>query len=296
MRNRLRRPARSAMRLEPAQLSPPLQPFVEPRPMLLVRPLVGNLELVDTRTLVDELTRRGAMPRCGCGKWRTYLGAYDQDGYTLRCAPAVCERSRSAPADERQPRRKPDPTARNRQRRADWQSHSRCRRQGRRSGLGCRAQTRRRPNPRLPARGDRPCRDPRARARKPTHSRLPARTPPRNPPRRRPFEPTPRDAARCSAHSRLDAVRLYTCPQCGKITNRRYCPDHQARSERPQIADPRQVRSEAVSGNRSRQGRPKVRSLRSNRETACRRPYKADPRLRCRRSCRLRSQERPNAL
>lgn len=35
--------------------------------------------------LVDELKRRGAFPRCPCGKWNTYLGIYDRDGYTLRC-------------------------------------------------------------------------------------------------------------------------------------------------------------------------------------------------------------------
>lgn len=35
--------------------------------------------------LVAELTKRGSLPRCRCGKWLTYLGAYDSDGYTLRC-------------------------------------------------------------------------------------------------------------------------------------------------------------------------------------------------------------------
>jgi hypothetical protein len=25
------------------------------------------------------------MPRCKCGKWATYLGNYDEDGYTIRC-------------------------------------------------------------------------------------------------------------------------------------------------------------------------------------------------------------------
>ena len=48
-----------------------------------------------TQELVDELTRRGVLPRCGCGRWKTYLGGYDEDGYTLRCrgclrAPARC--------------------------------------------------------------------------------------------------------------------------------------------------------------------------------------------------------------
>lgn len=40
----------------------------------------------DTRDLVDELTRRGAMPPCPCGKWKTYVGAWDRDGVTLRCS------------------------------------------------------------------------------------------------------------------------------------------------------------------------------------------------------------------
>ena len=26
------------------------------------------------------------MPRCPCGKWGTYVGNYDEDGYTLRCS------------------------------------------------------------------------------------------------------------------------------------------------------------------------------------------------------------------
>ncbi len=26
-----------------------------------------------------------SLPRCRCRKWRTYLGHYDVDGYTLRC-------------------------------------------------------------------------------------------------------------------------------------------------------------------------------------------------------------------
>ncbi|MBM0206664.1 hypothetical protein JNW90_29365 [Micromonospora sp. STR1s_5] len=44
-----------------------------------------DLSAVSTDALAAELTRRGAMPRCRCGRWRTYLGAYDRDGYTLRC-------------------------------------------------------------------------------------------------------------------------------------------------------------------------------------------------------------------
>lgn len=44
-----------------------------------------DLSTIDTAELVNELTRRQALPRCPCGKWTTYLGAYDRDGYTLRC-------------------------------------------------------------------------------------------------------------------------------------------------------------------------------------------------------------------
>lgn len=38
-----------------------------------------------TDELVEELTRRNALPRCGCGRWQTYIGIYDRDGRTLRC-------------------------------------------------------------------------------------------------------------------------------------------------------------------------------------------------------------------
>lgn len=34
--------------------------------------------------LADELKRRGYAPKCSCG-WQTYLGPYDQDGFTWRC-------------------------------------------------------------------------------------------------------------------------------------------------------------------------------------------------------------------
>jgi hypothetical protein len=34
--------------------------------------------------LIAEVSRRGLSPRCRCGGWRTYLGAYDQDGMTWR--------------------------------------------------------------------------------------------------------------------------------------------------------------------------------------------------------------------
>lgn len=44
-----------------------------------------SAEEMSTEALVNELTRRGALPACGCGRWQTYMGAYDSDGYTLRC-------------------------------------------------------------------------------------------------------------------------------------------------------------------------------------------------------------------
>lgn len=63
-----------------------------------------DLDKATDDELVKELTRRGSMPRCKCGRWQTYLGldaaepcqapdgpctcgegAYDADGYTLRC-------------------------------------------------------------------------------------------------------------------------------------------------------------------------------------------------------------------
>lgn len=44
-----------------------------------------NLTNVMTEELVAELDRRGNLPRCRCRRWKTYVGAYDRDGYTLRC-------------------------------------------------------------------------------------------------------------------------------------------------------------------------------------------------------------------
>lgn len=46
---------------------------------------MADLSAASTAELVEELTRRRALPRCPCGRWRTYVGAYDADGYTLRC-------------------------------------------------------------------------------------------------------------------------------------------------------------------------------------------------------------------
>ena len=50
-----------------------------------------DLSTVPTEDLAAELARRQAMPRCRCSRWQTYLGAYDRDGYTLRCR--GCRRS-----------------------------------------------------------------------------------------------------------------------------------------------------------------------------------------------------------
>lgn len=44
-----------------------------------------DIRHIPTADLVDELTGRGAMPRCLCGRWSTYIGAWDSDGRTLRC-------------------------------------------------------------------------------------------------------------------------------------------------------------------------------------------------------------------
>ena len=44
-----------------------------------------NVENATDQELVDELTRRGSMPRCRCGRWQTYTGVWDSDGKTLRC-------------------------------------------------------------------------------------------------------------------------------------------------------------------------------------------------------------------
>ncbi len=45
-----------------------------------------DLNGVPTEVLVHELERRRVLPRCPCGKWKTYVGSYDRDGYTLRCS------------------------------------------------------------------------------------------------------------------------------------------------------------------------------------------------------------------
>jgi hypothetical protein len=46
---------------------------------------VSDIKAIPTDALLAELNRRGAGPRCRCGKWGTYIGAYDADGMTIRC-------------------------------------------------------------------------------------------------------------------------------------------------------------------------------------------------------------------
>lgn len=46
---------------------------------------MSDLSQATTEELVSELTQRGNLPRCPCRRWKTYMGAYDRDGYTLRC-------------------------------------------------------------------------------------------------------------------------------------------------------------------------------------------------------------------
>lgn len=46
---------------------------------------MADLSHATNAELVAELSRRGAVPRCRCGRWQTYVGIYDEDGYTLRC-------------------------------------------------------------------------------------------------------------------------------------------------------------------------------------------------------------------
>lgn len=47
--------------------------------------MITNPRDLTDEELVAELARRGKNPRCRCQRWKTYLGAYDRDGYTWRC-------------------------------------------------------------------------------------------------------------------------------------------------------------------------------------------------------------------
>lgn len=46
---------------------------------------MSDLANATSEELAAELARRGDLPGCTCQKWQTYMGAYDRDGYTLRC-------------------------------------------------------------------------------------------------------------------------------------------------------------------------------------------------------------------
>lgn len=46
---------------------------------------MSDLTNATSAELAAELERRGALPQCKCGRWQTYMGTYDGDGYTLRC-------------------------------------------------------------------------------------------------------------------------------------------------------------------------------------------------------------------
>lgn len=47
--------------------------------------MTDKFQGVTDQELQEELRRRGAMPRCICGKWQTYIGAWDEHGNTIRC-------------------------------------------------------------------------------------------------------------------------------------------------------------------------------------------------------------------
>lgn len=45
----------------------------------------AELANASNEELLAELQRRHLLPHCPCGKWQTYAGPYDTDGYTWRC-------------------------------------------------------------------------------------------------------------------------------------------------------------------------------------------------------------------
>ena len=47
--------------------------------------MTADLSGASNEELAPEMARRQILPPCRCRKWQTYLGAYDSDGYTLRC-------------------------------------------------------------------------------------------------------------------------------------------------------------------------------------------------------------------
>ena len=46
---------------------------------------MSELSEATDEELARELTKRGSLPRCPCGRWQTYIGTWDSDGKTLRC-------------------------------------------------------------------------------------------------------------------------------------------------------------------------------------------------------------------
>lgn len=44
-----------------------------------------SLRLATNEQLIAEMKARHLLPLCTCGKWQTYAGPYDNDGYTWRC-------------------------------------------------------------------------------------------------------------------------------------------------------------------------------------------------------------------
>jgi hypothetical protein len=47
---------------------------------------MADLRHISDDDLVAEVLRRGGLGDCPtCRKWQTYMGAYDRDGWTLRC-------------------------------------------------------------------------------------------------------------------------------------------------------------------------------------------------------------------
>jgi len=46
---------------------------------------MSDLSDVPLDELEREVQRRRGPEPCSCGKWQTYMGAYDKDGYTRRC-------------------------------------------------------------------------------------------------------------------------------------------------------------------------------------------------------------------
>lgn len=46
---------------------------------------MADVKSATDQELLAELEKRQVLPACSCGRWQTYLGAWDADGYTWRC-------------------------------------------------------------------------------------------------------------------------------------------------------------------------------------------------------------------